>query len=46
MAMPNLSMEKDLEVTKRQSGFFDDSGFPVGNGWDEIDVPGVTDATA
>ena len=29
-----------------KGGFFDDSGFPVGNGWDEIDVPGVTDATA
>jgi phage repressor protein C with HTH and peptisase S24 domain len=30
----------------RQIPFFDDSGFPVGNGWDEIDVPGVTDANA
>jgi phage repressor protein C with HTH and peptisase S24 domain len=29
-----------------KGGFFDDSGFPLGNGWDEIDVPGVTDATA
>ena len=29
-----------------KGGFFDDSGFPVGNGWDEIDVPGVTDNTA
>jgi phage repressor protein C with HTH and peptisase S24 domain len=29
-----------------KGGFFDDSGFPVGNGWDEIDVPGVTDSTA
>ena len=29
-----------------KGGFFDDSGFPVGNGWDEIDVPGVTDTTA
>ena len=29
-----------------KGGFFDDSGFPVGNGWEEIDVPGVTDATA
>lgn len=26
-----------------KGGFFDDSGFPAGNGWDEIDVPGVTD---
>ena len=29
-----------------KGGFFDDSGFPSGNGWDEIDVPGVTDNTA
>jgi len=29
-----------------QGGFFDDSGFPVGSGWEEIDVPGVTDQNA
>ncbi len=29
-----------------KGGFFDDSGFPAGNGWDEIEVPGVTDNTA
>jgi phage repressor protein C with HTH and peptisase S24 domain len=29
-----------------KGGFFDDSGFPSGNGWEEIDVPGVTDTTA
>jgi phage repressor protein C with HTH and peptisase S24 domain len=29
-----------------KGGFFDDSGFPTGQGWDEIDVPGVTDTTA
>lgn len=29
-----------------KGGFFDDSGFPEGNGWDEIDVPGVTDPNA
>ena len=29
-----------------KGGYFDDSGFPVGNGWDEIDVPGVTDQNA
>ncbi len=29
-----------------KGGFFDDSGFPSGNGWEEIDVPGVTDAAA
>jgi phage repressor protein C with HTH and peptisase S24 domain len=29
-----------------KGGFFDDSGFPAGAGWEEIDVPGVTDAAA
>ncbi len=29
-----------------KGGYFDDSGFPVGSGWDEIDVPGVTDQNA
>ena len=29
-----------------KGGFFDDSGFPAGSGWDEIDVPGVTDQNA
>jgi phage repressor protein C with HTH and peptisase S24 domain len=29
-----------------RGGFFDDSGFPVGGGWDEVDVPGVTDTSA
>jgi phage repressor protein C with HTH and peptisase S24 domain len=29
-----------------RGGFFDDSGFPSGAGWDEIDVPGVTDTSA
>lgn len=29
-----------------KGGFFDDSGFPVGSGWEEIDVPGVTDHNA
>ena len=29
-----------------KGGYFDDSGFPAGNGWDEIDVPGVTDQNA
>jgi phage repressor protein C with HTH and peptisase S24 domain len=29
-----------------KGGYFDDSGFPVGTGWDEIDVPGVTDQNA
>ncbi|WP_182085223.1 helix-turn-helix transcriptional regulator [Aureimonas sp. ME7] len=25
-------------------GFFDDAGFPVGQGWDEIDLPGADDS--
>lgn len=29
-----------------KGGYFDDSGFPVGSGWEEIDVPGVTDHNA
>jgi phage repressor protein C with HTH and peptisase S24 domain len=29
-----------------KGGYFDDSGFPVGASWDEIDVPGVTDQNA
>jgi phage repressor protein C with HTH and peptisase S24 domain len=29
-----------------KGGYFDDSGFPAGGAWDEIDVPGVTDANA
>ena len=28
------------------SGFFDDSGFPVGSGWDDVRVPGVRDPGA
>ena len=27
-------------------GFFDDSGFPVGGGWDEINLPTVADPNA
>lgn len=27
-------------------GFFDDSGFPVGHGWDEIALPGLSDDSA
>jgi phage repressor protein C with HTH and peptisase S24 domain len=27
-------------------GFFDDGGFPQGQGWDEIQFPGLTDETA
>lgn len=29
-----------------KGGYFDDSGFPAGNGWEEVDVPGVTDPAA
>jgi phage repressor protein C with HTH and peptisase S24 domain len=28
------------------SGYFDDGGFPVGKGWDEINLPQVTDENA
>ena len=28
------------------AGFFDDSGFPVGSGWDEVDFPGISDENA
>jgi len=28
------------------AGYFDDSGFPVGAGWDQIQVPGVSDPHA
>ncbi len=28
------------------SGFFDDAGYPVGGGWDEIPFPGVNDTSA
>ena len=27
-------------------GYFDDAGFPVGGGWDEVEVPGVADENA
>jgi phage repressor protein C with HTH and peptisase S24 domain len=27
-------------------GFFDDAGFPVGTGWDEVSLPGVNDPNA
>jgi phage repressor protein C with HTH and peptisase S24 domain len=26
-------------------GFFDDAGFPVGQGWDELEMPGATEAS-
>ena len=29
-----------------KGGFFDNSGFPAGAGWDEVEVPGVTDTPA
>ncbi len=29
-----------------KGGFFDDGGFPQGEGWDEVEVPGVTDSAA
>lgn len=27
-------------------GYFDDAGFPVGGGWDEVEVPGISDENA
>ena len=46
-AAPRLKQIPLLGFAKAgKGGFFDDSGFPAGNGWEEIDVPGVTDATA
>ena len=27
-------------------GFFDDAGFPAGTGWEEVEVPGITDENA
>jgi len=27
-------------------GYFDDAGFPAGAGWDELEVPGITDENA
>ncbi|NJO36274.1 MAG: helix-turn-helix transcriptional regulator [Rhizobiales bacterium] len=29
-----------------QAGLFDEAGFPVGEGWDEIDFPGISDKHA
>ena len=29
-----------------EAGFFDDAGFPVGHGWEEVVFPGVEDAHA
>ena len=33
-------------VQAGKGGYFDDSGFPVGAAWDEIDAPGVVDQNA
>ena len=44
---PRLKQIPMLGIAKAgKGGFFDDSGFPAGSGWEEIDVPGVTDAAA
>jgi phage repressor protein C with HTH and peptisase S24 domain len=29
-----------------KGGYFDDSGFPIGGSWDEIDAPGIVDQNA
>ena len=36
----------DSEVEAGAGGFFDDGGFPVGKGWDEIAFPAVNDEHA
>lgn len=46
-ARPKLRNIPLLGLAKAgKGGFFDDAGFPSGNGWEEIEVPGVTDAQA
>lgn len=46
-SMPKIRTLPMLGFAKAgKGGFFDDSGFPVGQGWDEVEVPGVTDTTA
>jgi phage repressor protein C with HTH and peptisase S24 domain len=46
-AAPRLKQIPLLGLAKAgKGGFFDDGGFPAGNGWDEIEVPGVTDPQA
>lgn len=46
-AAPRLKQIPLLGFAKAgKGGFFDDSGFPHGSGWEEIDVPGVTDSAA
>ena len=35
-----------MKTRTRKSDYFDKSGLPAGNGWEEIDVPGVTDNAA
>jgi phage repressor protein C with HTH and peptisase S24 domain len=46
-SMPKLRSLPLLGFAKAgKGGFFDESGFPAGNGWDEVEVPGVTDKMA
>lgn len=46
-APPRLKQIPLLGLAKAgKGGFFGDGGFPAGNGWEEIEVPGVTDAQA
>jgi phage repressor protein C with HTH and peptisase S24 domain len=46
-SMPKMRSLPLLGFAKAgKGGFFDDSGYPVGQGWDEVEVPGVTDKTA
>jgi phage repressor protein C with HTH and peptisase S24 domain len=46
-SMPKIRTLPMLGFAKAgKGGFFDDSGFPFGQGWDEVEVPGVTDTNA
>lgn len=46
-APPKLKQIPLLGFAKAgKGGFFSDSGFPEGSGWEEIDVPGITDPEA
>jgi phage repressor protein C with HTH and peptisase S24 domain len=45
-AVPRKSVPLIGLAQAGKAGFFDDAGFPVGHGWDEIAFPAVTDEQA
>ncbi|HEY7296483.1 MAG TPA: helix-turn-helix transcriptional regulator [Xanthobacteraceae bacterium] len=45
-AVPKRSVPLIGLAQAGKAGFFDDAGFPVGHGWDEIPFPSVTDEHA